>query len=425
MESKWDNYSLSNLYNISSGLSKKREEFGFGSPFLTFKEVFHSIFLPMELTELANTSEKEQQKCSIEAGDVFLTRTSEKLDELGLSSVALKDYPNATFNGFTKRLRPNRLCKEILIPEYAAFYFRSPKFRNQVTSFSSMTTRASLNNEMISKLTIDIPPLNVQKNIITILLNLFKKEESNKKSISILEELTHTLFKHWFIDFEFPNGQGKPYKLSGGEMLESELGEIPKGWNVENLSTDVEFLSGGTPKTKEPTYWNGDIPFFTPKDAKSGLYTTITEKYITDLGLEKCNSKLYPKNTVFITARGTVGKLALANCPMAMNQSCFALKHKESHQFYLYGVIQQLVDKIVLGANGAVFSAINLSDLNRLKYVQPPKTVIESYEKISTSMYEKMSNLEEENLSLQKLRDTLLPKLLSGEMEITDELVVG
>ena len=207
-------------------------------------------------------------------------------------------------------------------------------------------------------------------------------------------------------------------------MVESELGEIPKGWNLKYLSENVDFLSGGTPKTKEETYWNGTIPFFTPKDAKNSLYTTTTEKSITDLGLEKCNSKLYPKNTLFITARGTVGKLALANRPMAMNQSCFALKHKEGKQFYLYNVVENLVKEIILGANGAVFNAINLNDLKRLKYAYSNERLIINFENKVSRFYEKMSLLEEENINLQQLRDTLLPKLLSGEIEIPDELEV-
>ena len=304
---------------------------------------------------------------------------------------------------------------------YLYYYLKSLRLNER----ASGSAQPLINQSIINSIDLNLIDFDEQRKVGFFLKCIDEKIDLNHKIIFNLESIAQTLFKYWFINFEFQNEQGQPYKSSGGEMVESELGEIPKGWNVENLSTDVEFLSGGTPKTKEPTYWNGNIPFFTPKDAKSGLYTTITEKYITDLGLEKCNSKLYPKNTVFITARGTVGKLALANRPMAMNQSCFALKHKENHQFYLYGVIQQLVNQIVLGANGAVFSAINLSDLNRLKYVQPPKTLIESYEKVTASMYEKMSNLEEENLNLQKLRDTLLPNLLAGGIEITDELVVG
>jgi type I restriction enzyme, S subunit len=114
--SEWKEYQLNEVYNFASGLSKSREEFGFGFPFLSFKEVFHNYFLPKNLESLVNTTEIERQRCSVKRGDVFLTRTSETQEELGMSSVALIDYPDTAFNGFTKRLRPNGLVEAH--PEY-------------------------------------------------------------------------------------------------------------------------------------------------------------------------------------------------------------------------------------------------------------------------------------------------------------------
>lgn len=308
--------------------------------------------------------------------------------------------------------------------KYLYYLFTSPIIKRQIEEKVTGSTQKTISLKSINEFSIPIPTLKHQRKIGETLFNIDLKIETNKKLISLLEDISQNLFKHWFIDFEFPNEEGKPYKSSGGEMVESELGEIPKGWNLKYLSENVDFLSGGTPKTKEETYWNGTIPFFTPKDAKNSLYTTTTEKSITDLGLEKCNSKLYPKNTLFITARGTVGKLALANRPMAMNQSCFALKHKEGKQFYLYNVVENLVKEIILGANGAVFNAINLNDLKRLKYAYSNERLIINFENKVSRFYEKMSLLEEENINLQQLRDTLLPKLLSGEIEIPDDLEV-
>ena len=229
---EWKEYKLDEVYEVSNGLSKKREEFGFGYEFLAFTDVFNNYFVPQTLDNLVNSSEMERVKCSIKRGDVFLTRTSEKLDELGRSCVALKDYPNATFNGFTKRLRP--IGNVEILPEYAGYYFRSLKFRNAVTSMSSMTTRASLNNDMISLLTITVPTLEEQENIANILSCLDEKIELNNEMNKTLEEMAQCIFKRWFVDFEFPNENGEPYKSSGGEMVDSELGMIPNGWEVVN-----------------------------------------------------------------------------------------------------------------------------------------------------------------------------------------------
>lgn len=332
----------------------------------------------------------------------------------------LKRY-KGKFNAYQRTYVMKSLNEKVINNDYL-YYYLTYKL-NYLKNLSIGSATKFLTKTILDDIVINYPSsFSSMMNIAKTLKLIDEKINNNVSIIKNLEQLSQTLFKHWFIDFEFPNEEGKPYKSSGGEMVESELGEIPKGWNLKYLSENVDFLSGGTPKTKEETYWNGTIPFFTPKDAKNSLYTTTTEKSITDLGLEKCNSKLYPKNTLFITARGTVGKLALANRPMAMNQSCFALKHKEGKQFYLYNVVENLVKEIILGANGAVFNAINLNDLKRLKYAYSNERLIINFENKVSRFYEKMSLLEEENINLQQLRDTLLPKLLSGEIEIPDEL---
>lgn len=140
---EWKQFYLNDAYTISSGLSKPAESFGLGFPFLSFKEVFNNFFIPKNLPELVESTDKERLQSSIKKGDVFLAKTSETVKDLGMSCVALEDYDNATFNGFTKRLRPKETIE--IVPEYAGYYFRSSKFRKEVTSMSSASTRASLN----------------------------------------------------------------------------------------------------------------------------------------------------------------------------------------------------------------------------------------------------------------------------------------
>jgi type I restriction enzyme, S subunit len=355
----------------------------------------------------------------------FIRNKSKEKDVLitlvgnGIGNVTLLPEDNAEIIQNTIGLRAN---PKIITNEFLYYCLRND-FEN-IIKLNRGTSQPSIKKGDLLKLTLDIPSLVKQSKILNVLWNMDNKIHLNNLIIKNLEQLSQTLFKRWFIDFEFPNEEGLPYQSSGGNMLDSEFGEIPVGWKVDYLASSTEFLSGGTPKTKESTYWNGDIPFFTPKDVGSSAYTTNTEKTITELGLSKCNSRLYSKNTVFITARGTVGKVALANRDMAMNQSCFALKNKADNQFYLYGAIRALLREIIQGANGAVFSAINLSDLNRLRLAVPQQELIDKYESIAATLFNQMSELEFENINLQSLRDSLLPKLLSGEIEIPDESVV-
>ena len=405
---KWKEYKLGDLYDVHNGLSKGGKFFGSGYPFLSFSTVFNNYFLPNELTSLVQSSEKEQANFNIKEGDVFITRTSESADELGMSSVALKDYPNATYNGFTKRLRPKGVIE--ISSKYIGYYLRSPKFRTNFYKLTSaMSTRASLANNDLLNMIVSIPSLQTQQKIAKILSSLDDKIEVNRRINEQLEELAQALFKSWFVDFE-------PFK--DGEFVESELGMIPEGWKVGKFTDIIDIKGGGTPKTDIAEYWNGDIPFFTPKDIND-VFCISTEKNITDLGLSKCSSKLYSKNTVFITARGTVGKVCMAGRDMAMNQTCYALIGKKNYgQHFIYMQTISIVERMKKKANGAVFSAITTRDFDSEKIIIPSLDIVSDYLMKIEPLYESILHNQQEINHLTNLRDTLLPKLMSGEIDV-------
>lgn len=394
---EWNAYNLSEVYDFSSGLSKSRKEFGFGYPFVTFKDVFYNYFIPDELTELANTSEKEREKCSVKRGDVFLTRTSETLDELGKSSVALKDYPDTTFNGFTKRLRPNG--KIDVYPEYAGYYFRSSKFRAEVNSMATMTTRASLNNDMMARLKIALPSIERQKSIANILLSLDNKIALNNEINKTLEEMAQALFKRWFIDFEFPNEEGKPYKSSGGEMVESELGMIPKGWKSGILNDISEFKYGKMPKKCNIT--EGGYPIFSGYKI-SGYY----------------NEFMFEEPQLIVVARGVGGtgdvKFTPSKC--YLTNLSIAVLCEEKFNEYLYHYLKRVNLRNL--DTGSAQSQITINDLKRLKVIIPNIEVVQKFHYINNTMINKQRELEQESIKLGELRDSLLPKLMSGEIRV-------
>ena len=181
----------------------------------------------------------------------------------------------------------------------------------------------------------------------------------------------------------------------------------------------IRVLGGGTPKTDKPDYWNGVIPFFTPKDAGK-LYTFQTEKHITESGLANCNSRLYPQNTSFVTARGTVGKVSLAGKPMAMNQSCYALVSDTIDPVLVYFYVLKAVSSLKHKASGAVFDAIVTRDFDteviNVLNSDDSKAVLEVVAPIMNAIH---SNIVA-NTQLSSLRDTLLPRLMSGELNVSD-----
>ena len=189
--------------------------------------------------------------------------------------------------------------------------------------------------------------------------------------------------------------------------------------NQQPFTALINVLGGGTPKTGNPEFWDGPIPFFTPKDV-GAPYTFQTEKYITESGLEHCNSRLYPKDTTFVTARGTVGKISLAGSPMAMNQSCYALASETVDPLLVYFYVLKAVASLKHKASGAVFDAIVTRDFDGEIINILSDADSESALSIIKPMMEAIRNNSSENMRLSAVRDALLPKLMSGEIAVSE-----
>jgi type I restriction enzyme, S subunit len=420
MPGEWKSVPLESLYDFSSGLSKPREEFGFGHGFLSFKDVFYNYFAPDKLGELVNSTEREQQTCSIARGDVFLTRTSETMDELGMSCVALKDYVGATFNGFTKRLRPK--ARDVIAPEYAGYYFRSPKFRRDVTSMSSLSTRASLNNEMLARLTIDVPPLEVQTAIGSILKALDDKIELNRRMNATLEAMARALFQSWFVDFDPVRAKldgRKPVGFDAAtaalfpEHLEdSPLGHIPKGWTAGTVVEGFKLTMGQSPPGDTYNEEGNGLPLYQGR---------------TDFGFRFPTRRIYcsaptryakPGDTL-VSVRAPVGDINMANEECCIGRGVAAVRHKSGATSFTYHSIANLYpDFARFEAEGTVFGSINKDSFEKLRFVIPPMEIVAAYERQAGPLDEQIRILENQSRTLATLRDTLLPKLLSGELPV-------
>lgn len=194
-------YKLRDLYKVANGLSKGGAFFGSGFPFISFSTVFNNFFVPDEINDFVQSTLKEQVTYSIKKGDILITRTSETIDELGMSCVALKDYPTATFNGFCKRLRP---LTDKVYPHFIGYYLRTPYFRSNFKKVASLITRASLRNDDLLRFSIELPPIDKQKKIAEILYSYDNLIENNNKRIKLLEKMAENLYKEWFVRFRFP-----------------------------------------------------------------------------------------------------------------------------------------------------------------------------------------------------------------------------
>ena len=283
-------------------------------------------------------------------------------------------------------------CNDKVLPEYLVYYFHTPIGQHKLLSNASQVGVPALArpSSTFQQIEVVLPELSIQKCVVEIITTIQKKIENNQELNDNLQQQAAALFSSL-------------YDRSNTEVGFTDL---------------IQILGGGTPKTGENTYWNGNIAFFTPKDV--GIpYTLITEKTISKEGLSHCNSRLYPVNTVFVTARGTVGKVGMSGVPMAMNQSCYALVGKETHQLLVYFYTLKAVDRLKHKASGAVFDAITTRDFESEQIMKLSDDDATAFLRVAEPMFQEVLNNNIENLRLSTLRDSLLPKLMSGEIDVS------
>ena len=301
-------------------------------------------------------------------------------------------------------------AKENVDSKYLYYLLSQQAFFDYVMSGAKGCKMPRGDKKQIMQWPVTLPPLEEQRRIAGILGSLDDKIELNRRINANLETQAQALFRSWFVDFE-------PFR--DGPFVDSEFGKIPQGWKVGNYTDIVEIKGGGTPKTGIQEYWNGTIPFFSPKDVGASCFVLDTEKHITAKGLENCNSSLFQTNTVFITARGTVGKVVMTGTEMAMNQTNYALLGKQNiSQYYVYHITLQLVARLLKKANGAVFNAITTRDFTSEQIIIPPFSTIRQFSDVVKPIYENILLNDVQSNRLSALRDTLLPKLMAGEIKI-------
>ena len=276
-------------------------------------------------------------------------------------------------------------------PQFVYYTAINPVFRNvAIKSMVGSSGRQRVQQSVLEELELSVPDLDEQRRIGDFLARIDEKIALNDRINDNLQQQAAALFSSL-------------YDRTNTEVRFTDL---------------IQILGGGTPKTGENTYWNGNIAFFTPKDVGTP-YTLSTEKTITEEGLSHCNSRLYPVNTVFVTARGTVGKVGMSGVPMAMNQSCYALVGKETHQLLVYFYTLKTVDRLKHKASGAVFDAITTRDFESEQIMKLSDEDAKSFLCIAAPMFQKVLDNGIENQRLSTLRDSLLPKLMSGEIDVS------
>jgi len=334
--------------------------------------------------------------------------------------LAIASNPVTTNQGFRNLIPNNKTTSEFL-------FYLLRKNVDFLKSNAGGTTFGELSGSRLKELEFPFPPLPEQRAIAKILSDLDAKIELNQQMNKTLEAIGQAIFKHWFVDFEFPNEEGKPYKSSGGEMVyNEELGkEIPKGWRVGKIiDLCSSITNGGTPKRMECKYWGGNIAWFKTGELTDGILID-SEEHITEQGLKNSACKLWNENTILIAlyASPTVGRLGLLKIKATANQACSGLNAKDEIGYpFLFYTLFFKRDEFNNVAVGAAQQNISQKIVQETKTIIPPQDIIMKFNSFAERLFDKQTELVFQNRTLSSLRDALLPKLMSGKIRVPVEV---
>ena len=338
-------------------------------------------------------------------GDVILT-TEAPLGEVAL----LKEEKVA----LAQRIVCLRGKDNVLDNTYLKYYLQSSKGQKSLSARESGTTVTGIKQAELRRVDIEYPTYEDQRRIASILSSLDRKIELNNKINADLEEMAQAIFKNWFVDFE-------PFK--DGKFVNSELGMIPEGWKVGRLDEIADVVGGSTPSKAKPEYYTQKgIAWLTPKDLSNhpAVYSSRGEIDITEEGYNSTSTKLMPKGTVLFTSRAPIGYISIAQNDICTNQGFKSLVPKKAGTCFLYCFLKYVTPEIENKSTGSTFKEASGALMKSLQVIIPEQKVFEDFESIALPLFTRIESLEKESSHLSLLRDTLLPRLMSGELEVPE-----
>lgn len=357
----------------------------------------------LRLSEFGNTNDVISTKSRFESGDILFGK--------------LRPY-------FRKVIRPrfSGLCstdimvvraKQGIDQGFLFYWMASQEFVDTATRGSEGTKMPRAKWDFLQRIEKPIPPLPEQHAIAAILGALDDKIELNRRMNQTLETMAQALFKSWFVDFE-------PFRDQG--MEDSSLGPIPRGWEIAQIENLGDVICGKTPPTRDPSNYGGSIPFITIPDMHNKVFVTSTGGYLTEKGAKTQPKKLLPKHAVCVSCIATPGLVALTSQPSHTNQQINSIICNDSiNPFWCYLAMINLRHEIITGgAGGSATLNLNKNEFSKLQVIKPSQAVMWKFHQIVEPFFSRILSNELENIKLADIRDSLLPKLLSGEIRVKD-----
>ncbi len=424
-------YKLGDIATVEiSGVDKKITDGEKEIRLCNFVDVYYNWAITIAQHDsfmLATARPNEISKFQLKKGQVALTKDSETRDDIGISTYIADDFEDVILGYHCALISPN---KDILDGRYLnAFLHTNYAKKYFACNASGSGQRYALSVEALNSFPVPIIPLHEQKQIGEIFSALDKKIELNCQINQNLEAMAKQLYDYWFVQFDFPNEEGKPYKSSGGKMVWNEKlkREVPALWEIKMIDNVADVYNGATPSTANEQNYGGDVVWITPKDLSDQKQKFVYqgERNISQVGYNSCSTHLLPPNTILMSSRAPIGLLSIAKTELCTNQGFKSFVPKiENITTYLYYYLQIHIKQIEQLGTGTTFKEVSREDVQRFPILKPSDNVLGLWEERVAALNDKQLEIQKKNENLTKQRDELLPLLMNGQVSVNSDLLL-
>ncbi len=416
---RWENTTLNEVCDLIPGFAFKSKDFG---DYPTKAIKIGDIHPPRINTDtlvgvnLEAYNITKLEKFKVLKGDFILAMTGATIGKIGRYNDEAPAYINQ---------RTLRFCvNDSTDSQFIYYVVNTNYFRDFIFSHvDNLTAQPNISAGTVATYTFQLPPLEVQQRISAVLTVLDEKIELNRRLNDNLEAMAQALYDYWFVQFDFPDENGKPYKTSGGKMVWNEVlkREIPEGWSAASLqSIQGNIITGKTPSTAETSYFGGDVPFITIDDIRGHRFVFRTSRTLTEDGAATQSKKYLPENSLCCSCIGTVGVIGFTGRKSQTNQqiNSIVFSDKRYAEFIYFSLLLHF--KYADAKMGNVIKNMNKEEFASISLLHPPMALIEKFHKATVEAFERIKNAEHNTVSLQEQRDFLLPLLMNGQVKVTE-----
>mgnify|MGYP006069545055 FL=1 len=402
----WEKVKLGDIAEFSNGVNFDKSAYAPGIKLISVSN-FGNRFYPdySELSEISADAVKKNDY--LQHGDIVFVRSNGNKELVGRCMLIDNPPTHTTYSGFCIRARVKDTTR--FNPKFLTYHFKHDGFRIAMAGNAVGANIQNLSQGRLSAYIAHIPPIETQHRIADTLSAYDDLIENNRKQIKLLEEAAQRLYKEWFVDLRFPGHEHT--KIVDG---------VPEEWRIRAVSDFGEVITGKTPSTSKPEYYDGNIPFVTIPDMHNAIFPLSTEKYLSEQGANTQKNKFLPPDSVMVSCIATVGLVNIASERCQTNQqiNSVILKDKKDLYFFYFAMkrIKSLLDGV--GSNGATMTNVNKTKFESIKILYPGKYLTNCFFEFSMPIFQKVLVLSKENQNLQQACDRLLPKLMSGEVEV-------